>query len=145
VEIAARITPLPFPRTHEKGVLQMDPRMVLVADDERDMVETLKFSLETHGYRCLEAYDGQDALDKARTERPDLIILDVMMPKINGFQVSRLLKFDKKYKHIPIIMLTARTQEKDRLIGDETGADKYLTKPFEMDELISSVDGFLKT
>jgi DNA-binding response OmpR family regulator len=74
-----------------------------------------------------------------------LIILDVMMPKINGFQVSRLLKFDKKYKHIPIIMLTARTQEKDRVLGDETGADMYFTKPFEMDDLISSVDGFLKT
>jgi DNA-binding response OmpR family regulator len=123
----------------------MDPRVVLVADDEKDVVETLKFSLETRGYRCLAAYDGQDALDKARTEKPDLIILDVMMPKINGFQVSRLLKFDKKYKHIPIIMLTARTQEKDRVLGDETGADMYFTKPFEMDDLISSVDGFLKT
>jgi DNA-binding response OmpR family regulator len=122
----------------------MEGKTILIADDEKDVVETLKFSLEKQGYHCLFAYDGQDALDKARGEDPDLIILDIMMPKINGFKVSRLLKFDIKYKHIPIIMLTARTQEKDRILGNETGADMYLTKPFEMDDLINSVNSILK-
>jgi DNA-binding response OmpR family regulator len=122
----------------------MEGKTILIADDEKDVVETLKFSLEKQGYHCLLAYDGQDALDKARGEDPDLIILDIMMPKINGFKVSRLLKFDIKYKHIPIIMLTARTQEKDRILGNETGADMYLTKPFEMDDLINSVNSILK-
>ncbi len=122
----------------------MEGKTILIADDEKDVVETLKFSLERLGYRCLSAYDGQDALDKARDQNPDLIILDIMMPKINGFKVSRLLKFDKKYRHIPIIMLTARTQEKDRAIGDETGANMYFTKPFEMDDLVSSVNSMLE-
>jgi two-component system alkaline phosphatase synthesis response regulator PhoP len=121
----------------------MKEKTILIADDEKDMVETLKFSLERLGYRCLSAYDGQDALDKARDQNPDLIILDIMMPKVDGFEVSRLLKFDEKYKHIPIIMLTARTQEKDKVLSDESGANMYFTKPFEMDDLVSSVNSML--
>ena len=75
---------------------------------------------------------------------PDLIILDVMMPKINGYKISRLLKYDKKYKDIPILMLTARSQEKDKLIGEETGADEYITKPFDLDEVVKKVEQYLK-
>ena len=75
---------------------------------------------------------------------PDLMILDVMMPKINGYKISRLLKYDKKYKDIPIIMVTARSQEDDKLIGQETGVNEYITKPFELDEVITKVQEYLK-
>ena len=122
----------------------MEQKRILIADDEEDVVTTLQFTLEKEGYQCLTAYDGKEALDKAKSQNPDLIILDIMMPKMNGYKVSRLLKFDKKYKHIPIIMLTARTQEKDRMLGEETGADMYVTKPFEMDDLVSTIRNILK-
>ncbi|MGB8657321.1 MAG: response regulator [Candidatus Zixiibacteriota bacterium] len=122
----------------------MERKRILIADDEKDMVATLQFTLNQEGYQCLTAYDGQEALDKAKSENPDLIILDIMMPKMNGYKVSRLLKFDKRYKHIPIIMLTARTQEKDKKLGEETGADMYITKPFEMDALVNTIMNMLK-
>jgi two-component system alkaline phosphatase synthesis response regulator PhoP len=117
----------------------MEQKRILIADDEEDYVTALQIALEAEGYECLTASDGQEALDKAKSEKPDLMILDIMMPKMNGYKVSRLLKFDAKYKEIPIIMLTARAQEKDKNIGKETGADEYMTKPFEMDELVQLV------
>ena len=123
----------------------MEQKRILIADDEEDVVTTLKFTLEKEGYQCLTAYDGKEALDKAKSENPDLILLDIMMPKMNGYKVARLLKFDQKYKHIPIIMLTARTQEKDRVLGEETGADTYVTKPFEMNDLLSVVNETLRS
>jgi len=122
----------------------MERKRILIADDEEDVVTTLQFTLEKEGYQCLTAYDGKEALDKAKRENPDLIILDIMMPKMNGYEVSRLLKFDERYKHIPIVMLTARTQAKDKEIGRDTGADVYITKPFEMDDLVSTVHNILK-
>jgi DNA-binding response OmpR family regulator len=121
----------------------MKQKRILIADDEEDLVTTLQFTLEKEGYECLTAYDGKEALDKAKRENPDLIVLDIMMPKMNGYEVSRLLKFDARFKHIPIVMLTARTQEKDKEIGRETGADRYITKPFEMDDLVSTVRNML--
>jgi DNA-binding response OmpR family regulator len=122
----------------------MDQKKILIADDEEDVVTALQFALEAEGYECLTAYDGNEALNKAKKDKPDLIVLDIMMPKINGYQVSRLLKFDKRYKDIPIVMLTARTQEKDKRLGVETGADIYVTKPFEMDGLIKKINDLLK-
>ncbi len=122
----------------------MDKKRVLIVDDEPDIVESVKFSLELENIECLEAYDGEEALLKAKKEKPDLIILDIMLPKINGYKIARLLKFDQEYKNIPIIMLTARTQEKDVKLGEETGADKYITKPFDMDMLINAVKEYLK-
>jgi len=121
----------------------MEQKRILIADDEEDVVTALQFTLEKDGYQCLTAYDGKEALDKAKGENPDLIILDIMMPKVNGYKVSRLLKFDVKYKEIPIIMLTARTQEIDKNIGKETGADEYVTKPFEMEALVQLVAKYL--
>ena len=121
----------------------MNQKRILIADDEEDVVVALKFTLEKEGYECLTAYDGKEALDKAKKDNPDLIVLDIMMPKLNGYEVSRLLKFDAKFKQIPIIMLTARTQAKDKEIGQETGADVYITKPFEMDALVSTVNNML--
>lgn len=119
-------------------------KKILLVDDEQDIVETLKFVLESDGYTCFCAYNGEDGLKLAKEIVPDLMILDVMMPKINGFKISRLLKYDAKYKNIPIIMLTARSQESDKQIGEETGADVYITKPFELDDVLSTVSRLLE-
>jgi two-component system alkaline phosphatase synthesis response regulator PhoP len=112
----------------------MNSKKILIVDDEADLVETVRFPLEMEGVSVLVSYNGEDGLNKARRESPDLIILDLMLPKLDGYKVCRLLKFDEKYKHIPILMLTAKTQKKDKILGMETGADEYITKPFEMDE-----------
>lgn len=118
-------------------------KTILIVDDEPDIVETIKFLLESEGFGCLTAFDGEEALRLARESSPDLIILDVMLPKINGYKVSRLLKFDAKYKDIPVLMVTARTQEEDRLIGQETGADEYITKPFDIDNILEKINTYL--
>ena len=122
----------------------MGKKKILIADDEQDIVETIKFNLELENIECMEAYDGERALLKARKESPDLVILDIMMPKMNGYKVCRLLKFDASYKHIPLIMLTARAQEKDLKLGEDTGADEYVTKPFDMDSLVALVKKYLR-
>lgn len=122
----------------------MSQKKILLIDDEFDLVETVRFPLEMEGYKVLVSYNGEDGLNRARSENPDLIILDLMLPKLDGYKVCRLLKFDERYKHIPIIMLTAKTQEKDKILGKETGANEYLTKPFEIDELINKIKTFLK-
>ena|SRR5690349_15761882 len=121
----------------------MGKKKVLIVDDEPDIVESLKFALELEGIECIVAHAGEEALVKAKTAMPDLILLDVMLPQINGYKVSRLLKFDQAYKQIPIIMLTARAQEKDREVGTETGADEYVTKPFAMGELVELVKRYI--
>ena len=121
----------------------MNPKKILLVDDEVDLVETVRFPLEMEGYHVLVSYNGEDALNQARKENPDLILLDLMLPKLDGYKVCRLLKFDERYKHIPILMLTAKTQEKDKVLGLETGADEYITKPFEMDYLMEKVKAYL--
>ncbi|HXX34906.1 MAG TPA: response regulator [Thermodesulfobacteriota bacterium] len=121
----------------------MSSKKILVVDDEVDLVETVRFPLEIEGYHVLVAYDGEDALSQARKENPDLILLDLMLPKLDGYKVCRLLKFDERYKHIPILMLTAKTQEKDKVIGMETGANEYITKPFDIDSLLKTVKEYL--
>lgn len=120
-----------------------ESKKILIVDDEQDIVETLKFILESQGYTCFCAYNGEDGLNQAKEIMPDLIILDVMMPKINGYKISRLLKYDNKYKNIPIIMVTARSQEQDKLIGEETGVNEYISKPFELDEILAVVKKYL--
>jgi DNA-binding response OmpR family regulator len=122
----------------------MDKKRILIVDDEEDIVEPIQFRLEVEGYECLVANDGEEALLRAKRENPDLILLDIMLPKINGYKICRLLKFDESYKHIPIIMLTARAQKTDIELGEKTGADEYVTKPFEMDELVALVKKYLK-
>ncbi len=119
-------------------------KKILIVDDEQDIVESLKFVLETADFTCYCAYNGEDGLRLAKEIMPDLIILDVMMPKINGYKISRLLKYDAKYKNIPILMVTARSQEEDKLIGEETGADEYITKPFDLNEVVKKVEEYLK-
>ena len=121
----------------------MSQKKILVVDDEVDLVETIRFPLEMEGFNVLVSYNGEDALNQARKEKPDLILLDLMLPKLDGYKVCRLLKFDERYKDIPILMLTAKTQEKDKLLGKETGANEYITKPFDIDELMKKVKVYL--
>ncbi len=122
----------------------MSQAKILIVDDEPDLVETLRFALELEGYKVLVAVNGEEGLNTARQEKPDLILLDLMLPKLDGYKVCRLLKFDERYKSIPILMLTAKTQDKDRMLGKETGANEYLTKPFDMDELMAKIKSYLK-
>ncbi len=118
-------------------------KRLLLVEDEMDLAEMVKMRLEANSYDVLTAYDGQEALDKARKEKPDLIILDLMLPKIDGYKVCRMLKFDEKYKAIPIIMFTARAQEADKKLAEEVGADAYITKPFEPQALLDKINELL--
>ena len=118
-------------------------KKILIVDDEKDIVETISFMLKAKGFDCICAYDGEAGLALAKSEKPDLIILDVMMPKINGYKICRLLKFDNNYKNIPIIMITARSQDEDKIIGEETGADEYITKPFEFSDVLDKINKYL--
>ncbi len=109
---------------------------ILVVDDEVSIVDILKYNLEREGYRSLTAHDGYEALEVFEQERPDLVILDVMMPQLDGFQVCRKIR---EVSNVPVIMLTARSEEMDTVIGLEMGADDYVTKPFSMRELMARV------
>ncbi len=117
----------------------MDKKRILLVDDEKDLVETVTFRLEANNYEVIPAYDGQEALEKAKKEKPDLIILDLMLPKMDGYKVCRMLKFDEKYKKIPIILFSARAQETDKKMGEEVGAEAYITKPFEPQALLAKI------
>lgn len=119
-------------------------KRILVVDDEADLVEMVKMRLEAGGYEVITAYDGQESLDKAKKEKPDLIILDLMLPKMDGYKVCGLLKADTRYKKIPIIMFTARAQEDDVKLGKEVGADAYIIKPFEPPVLLNKIKELLK-
>jgi len=114
-----------------------------VVDDELDMLMAIKLRLEASGYIVHTATDGLEGLNAARRLKPDLIVLDIMLPKMNGYKISRFLKYDEEYKHIPVIMLTALASEDDRSTGVETGANAYLTKPFDSATLIETVRKFL--
>jgi len=119
-------------------------KKILVIDDESSLVEMLSIRLEVNNYQVVSACDGQEGLDKARSEAPDLIILDLMLPKLDGYQVCRMLKSDEKYKQIPIIIFTARAQESDIKAGMEAGADAYITKPFEPNILLAKVSQLIE-
>ena len=112
-------------------------RKVLIVDDEKAIVDILDFNLKKEEYETVRAYDGQDALHMAVEENPDLILLDVMLPKMDGFEVCRRLR--EMGNNVPIIMITAREEETDKVFGLELGADDYITKPFSMRELLARV------
>ncbi len=112
-------------------------KTVLIVEDEKNIVDILRFNLQREGYRTCEAYDGADGLEKARTVNPDLILLDVMLPKMIGFDVCKQLRAEGN--NVPVIILTAREEEADKVLGLEIGADDYITKPFSMRELIARV------
>ncbi len=122
----------------------MSKKRILAVDDEAELIRAIQIRLEQANYEVLLAYDGQEALEKARKKKPDLIILDLMLPKIDGYKVCRMLKFDEKYKQIPIIMLTARAQESDAKLGFETGADAFITKPFQHEVVLAKIKELLK-
>jgi DNA-binding response OmpR family regulator len=119
-------------------------KKALIVEDEGFMAEILKEELVSAGYEVVIAKDGQEGLDKARSENPNIIIMDLMLPKIDGFRLCKMLKFDGKYKHIPIIMLTARSQESDKALGQETGADFYMNKPYDPVVLLAKIEELLK-
>ena len=116
---------------------------VLLVDDDEEWVQALKVRFESVGFRVMIASEGMEALTKSRDERPDLIILDLMLPKLNGYEVCRLLKFDQKFSHIPIILCSARSRQQDMDLGYSVGADAYLTKPFPGNALLLKVDELL--
>jgi len=120
-----------------------EPRTVLVADDDEDILQLVSFRLERAGYTVVTAGDGQQALAAARQHQPDLAVLDVMMPGLNGYEVTRQLRADPATAAIPVILLTARVQEADVSRGFEAGADDYLRKPFSPQELRSRVQALL--
>ena len=112
-------------------------KRVLIVEDEKNIVDILTFNLNREGYETLEAYDGASGLQLALEQNPDLILLDLMLPKMNGFDVCRSLR--KENRSTPVIMLTAREEETDKVLGLELGADDYITKPFSMRELLARV------
>ena len=114
---------------------------ILIVEDDHNLLTTLKYNLQKDGYNVAMAIDGAEAVETARKEKPDLIILDVMLPKINGFEVCRILR---KEMIVPILMLTAKTEETDKVVGLEIGADDYMTKPFSMRELLARVRAMLR-
>lgn len=114
-------------------------KRILIVDDEPNIVSLLATRLKANGYEVLSALDGLEGLAKAKTEKPDLIILDLMLPKMDGYKVCGLLKKDTRYAKIPILMFTAKAQEEDQRLGEEVGADAYFTKPFVPKTLLSRI------
>ena len=116
---------------------------ILVVDDEIYIVHILDFSLGMEGYEVLTALDGEQALEKARAEKPDLIVLDIMMPKLDGYETCKILKAEPETKDIPVILLSAKGRNVDQKIGFEVGADDYITKPFSPRKLVERINAIL--
>jgi len=116
---------------------------ILVVDDEIYIVHILDFSLGMEGYEVLTALDGEQALEKARTEKPDLIVLDIMMPKLDGYETCKRLKADPETKDLPVILLSAKGRNVDQKVGFEVGADDYITKPFSPRKLVERINAIL--
>ena len=121
----------------------MKPR-ILVVDDEQDALELIDYNLQAAGYRVITAVDGSEAVRKARATMPDLIVLDLMLPELDGLEVCKILRRDSATGSIPIIMLTAKASEIDRVLGLELGADDYVTKPFSPRELVLRIKNQLQ-
>ena len=117
-----------------------EPRQrILVVDDEQDLLTVLKFGLEAEGFEVITASDGEQGLAAARQLVPDLMVLDLMLPRMDGYKVCRALKFDDRYKNIPIFILSARSGETDRRLATDLGADEFHTKPYDMRALIERI------
>lgn len=117
---------------------------VLIIDDEMHIVELLRFNLETSGYKTIYSYDGFDGFIKSKEEKPDLILLDWMLPNISGIEVLKKIRQDADLKKIPVIMLTAKNMEDDKVEGLEVGADDYITKPFSIKELLARITSVMR-
>ena len=116
---------------------------ILVVDDEIYIVHILDFSLGMEGYDVITALDGEQAFEKARAEKPDLIVLDIMMPKLDGYETCKMLKHDEITRDIPVILLSAKGRNVDQKIGFEVGADDYITKPFSPRKLVERINAIL--
>lgn len=122
----------------------MAKKKILVVDDEPHIVELVRFNLEASGFKVIEAMNGQKAIELAQSENPDLILLDLMLPGTDGLEVCRFLRQQKSTREIPIIMLTAKSEEIDKVLGLEIGADDYITKPFSPRELVARIKAVLR-
>ncbi|MBW1971229.1 MAG: response regulator [Deltaproteobacteria bacterium] len=122
----------------------MHERKILIIEDETDLVELLSYNLKKEGFSTISCTDGWKALNIVRKEKPDLILLDLMLPGLSGIEICKMIREDKKIKDIPIIMVTAKTTETDKVVGLEIGADDYVTKPFSIRELIARIKAVLR-
>ena len=122
----------------------MSENKILIVEDDHDIVEMVEYNLKEEGYETISALNGEDGLRLAKKENPDLIILDIMLPIIDGFEVCRILKNEKVTADIPVIILSAKSQETDKVVGLELGADDYITKPFSPRELIARIRAILR-
>ena len=122
----------------------MTKAKILIVDDEKNIVEAVKYALEQEGFRTVVAHDGVRGLELAQREAPDLVLLDWMLPELDGLEVCRILKRDDKTRSIPILMLTVKSGETDKVLGLELGADDYVTKPFSPRELVARIKALLR-
>ncbi|MCM8763285.1 MAG: response regulator [Candidatus Omnitrophica bacterium] len=122
----------------------MKGKKILFIEDEPDILKTTTIFLQAEGFEVVSATDGMEGLEKARTQNPDLIIMDIMLPKLDGYKLCRMLKFDERYKDIPVIFFTARAQDQDEQISKEVCADAFIKKPVEPKVLIDKVKELLK-
>jgi DNA-binding response OmpR family regulator len=129
--------------TDQSDMASADQKVVLAADDDEDILELVTFRLERSGYTVLQAHDGEEAWNLAQAQPPDLAVLDVMMPKLDGFELTRRLRAHEPTSRMPIILLTARAQDADVQQGFDAGADDYLRKPFSPQELRARVQAIL--
>lgn len=120
------------------------PKKILIVEDEADVRNAVAYRLKAAGYEVVTANDGEEGLEKARGESPDLIVLDLMLPKMNGYQVCMAIKFDEKYKNIPVIIFTAWSKEDNRILSEDVRADAFVSKPFEPQEFMSKIRELLK-
>ena len=127
-----------------EGAIDRDKKTILVVDDEKNIRDLLVFNLQNEGYNTLEAEDGLQSVDVALKENPDLILLDVMLPKLDGKSVCKKLRYSLNMSNIPILMISAKDTETDKIVGLEIGADDYITKPFQIREVIARVKANLR-
>jgi DNA-binding response OmpR family regulator len=125
--------------TRENGMAK-----VIIVEDEQTLINNLAAKLQDEGFKVVTAMDGEDGLDKIRTEQPDLIVLDIMLPRLDGLSICRIVRHDTALAHIPIIMLTARGTEVDKIVGLESGADDYIVKPFSLGEFLARVRAVMR-
>ena len=121
----------------------MSKGKILVVDDEINITQILQFSIGAEGYEVITAQNGEEAIDKAKREQPDLIILDIMMPRIDGYEACRILKANPLTKNIPVVLLTAKGRDIDKRLGQEVGAIDYIVKPFSPNKLIDRIQKLL--
>ena len=121
----------------------MTGKKILIIDDEQEIIEVITPALENHGYRVLSANDGLEGFKRILNDEPDLVLLDIKMPKVDGYTLCQMIKGNEKIKHIPVIMLSAKTQEADILEGKKSGAADYIIKPFEIKKVLETIGTFL--